>query len=143
MPSPTLWNVVGSWASYAALVALLSVLGPAILDRKGGRAFVLCVALVCLAAAFVKHPVPFSASFWVSHPGEASAGLAATAVGYGLPILGAALWISFFRNLDRSRAKLWLQVVGGLAVAALLSPLSESVAMIVALFLIEGVLGIH
>ena len=143
MPSPTLWDMYGSWAIYAIVLALLALLGPAILDRSGARAFVVCVVLVWLAAAIVKYPVPFSAAFWVSQPAEASAGFAATGIGYGLPIWGAAIWIWTFRASKQSRARRLLQGLGGLAIGALLSPLSETVALIVAIFLIEGIVGIR
>ena len=138
MPSPTLWAMYGTWVGI--LLALVALLGPAILGRKGGKAFIVFVVLVWLAAAVAMDPIGFSRTFWASHPGEASAGFAATAIGYGIPIWGAAICIGI---LKRCRASLLLQGLGGLAVGALLSPLSISVAFIVALVLIEGVLGIH
>jgi hypothetical protein len=140
MPSPTLWDVYGTWVMYGILLALLALLGPAILGRSGARAFIVYVVLVWLAAAVVTYPVPFSATFWASHPGEASAGFTATAIGYGIPLWGAAICIW---TLKRRRVSLLLQGLVGLAVGALLSPLSTTVALVVALVLIEGVLGIH
>lgn len=140
MPSSTLWAMHGTRVVYGILLTLLALAGPALLRRTGGRAFTVSVMVVWLAAAIVMQPVGFSATFWSSHLGEASAGFAATAIGYGIPIWGAAICIWL---LKRCRASLLLQGLGGLAVGALLSPLSVSVAFLVALVLIEGVLGIH
>jgi len=140
MPSPTLWDIYGAWVLYGALLALVALLGPAILDRHGTKVFVVLVVLAWLAAAVVMHPVHFSGAFLADHPAEASAGLAATAIGYGIPIWGAAACIG---SLKRRRAIRLLQGIGGLVVGALLSPTSGPVAFFVAVTLIEGVLGIH
>jgi hypothetical protein len=135
-----LWATYGKWAVYGVLLALVALVGPTFLAHKGGRAFTVCVALVWLVATLLMHPVGFSAAFWVSHLGEASAGFASTAIGYGVPVWGTAISIL---TLKRSGASLLVQRLGSLAVGALLCPLATSVAFFVALFLIEGVLGAH
>jgi hypothetical protein len=134
MPTPTMWVM------YGILLALVALLGPAILERNGGKAFIVCIVLGWLSATVVMHPTVFSPTFWASHLGEASANFAALAIGFGIPIWGAAIciWI-----LNQRRASLVRQRLSGLAVGVLLSPFSTLVIFVILDILIEGVLGIH
>ena len=124
-----LWALYGTWAIYGVLLTLVALFGPIILAHKGGRTFIVCVAMVWLVATVVIHPIGFSVSFWASHLMEASAGVAATAVGYGVPVWGAAISIW---TLKKRRASVFMQRIGSLLVAALLSQLSTTVAFVVA-----------
>src|SRR5574337_759597 len=78
------------FASYAIYLPLLALLGPMLLRRYGRTPFIVFVILVSLAVAFAIDSTPLSAAFWASNPGEASAGLVAVVVGFGMPIWGSA-----------------------------------------------------
>jgi hypothetical protein len=82
MPTPTMWVI------YGILLALVALLGPAILERYGGRAFIACAVVGWLSATAVLYAPVFSPTFWASHLGEASADFAALAIGFGIPIWG-------------------------------------------------------
>ena len=135
------------WAQYAVPILVLAVLGPIIYERASGRAFTLfAVAMWAIATAIMEWPgvmaqgVDTYRQLWATRSGEAAAGLAAVALGYGLPILGAAICIWVLRRYDTVR---WGQALGALVVAAVLCPFAPMISYFMAPALAELASKIH
>ena len=122
------------------LIALLAFVAPVIFERKGGRAFIAFVISVWLIVIVVMNPIVLALEFWITNTLEAGAGFFAAAISFGLPVWVTAICIWVLKDFH---ASLLQQFYGSLVVGLIFLFFfpSESVFFIIAVILIEGVLG--